>query len=155
MTVTLFDAFPQDFNLEEPLFVIIDDLAVPLFCDSFVRRGRSGATVVFSDIYTERRAGEFVGKLLHLDLGPQDDDDDDAPDGRIYLEDMIGWSATVDGLQGRIEEFIDGENPLFGLIVNGREVYVPAVEEFMAEIDTDKRSVTFELPEGLLELYME
>ena len=47
--VRLFDTFPADFDTKEPLFVVIDKLAVPLFCDRFERRGRRSALVVFSD----------------------------------------------------------------------------------------------------------
>ena len=53
----------------------------------------------------------------------------------------------------RIEEFIDGENPLFRVRIGNREVLIPAVEEFIADIDQQRQSIEFDLPEGLLELY--
>ena len=53
----------------------------------------------------------------------------------------------------RIEEFIDGENPLFRVRIGSREVLIPAVEEFIADIDQERQSIEFDLPEGLLELY--
>ena len=37
--LNLYTTFPDDFSTEEPLFVKIDSLAVPLFCDRFERRG--------------------------------------------------------------------------------------------------------------------
>ena len=57
LLVSLFDTFPDDFDLREPLFVEIDRLAM-LFCDRFERRGRNGALVVFADFYSERRTAE-------------------------------------------------------------------------------------------------
>lgn len=66
LLVSLFDTFPDDFDLREPLFVEIDRLAVPLFCDRFERRGRSGALVVFADFYSERRTAELIGRELFL-----------------------------------------------------------------------------------------
>lgn len=41
LTLNLYDSFPQDFNPSEPLFVVIDKLAVPLFATV-----SSGAAVV-------------------------------------------------------------------------------------------------------------
>ena len=49
--------------------------------------------------------------------------------------------------------FIDGENPLFRVRIGSREVLIPAVEEFIADIDQERQSIEFDLPEGLLELY--
>ena len=31
LTLNLYNTFPQDYDLSEPLFVVIDKLAVPLF----------------------------------------------------------------------------------------------------------------------------
>lgn len=76
LTLNLYDSFPQDFNPSEPLFVVIDKLAVPLFCDRFQRRGRSGAVVAFGDIDTERRAAELIGLELYLSPGPDEEDDE-------------------------------------------------------------------------------
>ena len=43
-------------TLREPLFVKIDSLAVPLFCDRFERRGKTNALATFADIDSARRA---------------------------------------------------------------------------------------------------
>ena len=95
LTLNLYDSFPQDFNPSEPLFVVIDKLAVPLFCDRFQRRGRSGAVVTFGDIDTERRAAELIGLELYLSPGP--DEEDDEGDGLIYLEDLVGYTVRLTG----------------------------------------------------------
>ncbi len=149
--IKLYDIFPDDFTLTEPLFVEIDKLTVPFFCDSFERRGRSSATVRFADIDNEQRAGELVDKDIMLPF----DKEDEASDEAIYFEDMAGYSATLDdSYNGIVEEFIDGENPLLRLSVDGKEVFVPAVDEFIEDIDPKRRRITISLPEGLLELYL-
>ena len=146
LLVSLYDVFPRDFDVKEPLFVEIDGLAVPLFCDRFERRGRRGALVVFSDFHSERRTAELVGRELFLPVDGTSADDEDAEDeGLIYLEDLVGLKAVVD-------DFIDGENPLFLLVSDGREVYVPAVDEFIVETDLEAGVIRFEVPEGLLGL---
>ena len=57
--VALFDNFPEDFDMKEPLFVVIDGLTVPLFFDRFERRGNRKAIVLISDFYTEKRVANF------------------------------------------------------------------------------------------------
>ena len=79
LMVSLFDTFPADFDTKEPLFVVIDKLAVPLFCDRFERRGRRSALVVFSDFYSEKRTDELIGCELFLE------GEEDVPDGMAKL----------------------------------------------------------------------
>lgn len=155
LSLTLFDTFPADYQTSEPLFVEIDGLAVPLFCEHFNRRGQNGATVLFGDIDTPRRAGELVGHELFLQNPTERLNEETEEDDEIYLEDLIGFQASLgEQYQGEIEDFIDSENPLFQIAVNGQEVWIPAVNEFIAEVDLKNQTVTFELPEGLLELYL-
>ena len=57
VTLTLYEQFDDEFDFTaEPLFVEIDSLDVPLWCESFERRGQRGATVHFADFDTPRRA---------------------------------------------------------------------------------------------------
>ena len=155
LLIGLYDVFPDDFDMKEPLFVEIDGLAVPLFCDRFERRGKRGALAVFSDFHSERRVSGLLGRELLLPAGAPDTfEDAGAPDEEVvYLEDLVGLKAVVDDrLEGTIDDFIDGENPLFLLSLGGREVYVPAVDEFIVETDLDEGVIRFEVPDGLLGL---
>ncbi|MBO5800988.1 MAG: 16S rRNA processing protein RimM [Alistipes sp.] len=146
--VTLYANFPDDFSTQEPLFVVIDKLAVPIFCSSFERRGQSGAIISFDDIDSVRRAEEFlVGREIFIADEESDDDDE------FYMEDLIGFDVLVDGRKGTLTDYYDSEaNPLFEISLDGKEHLIPAAEEFIAHIDFDKRSIKFILPDGLLEL---
>ena len=76
LSITLYDTFPEDFDFEaEPLMVEIDSLDVPLWCESFERRGVSGANVRFADFDTTRRAEELLGKELFIDLEEEESDE--------------------------------------------------------------------------------
>ncbi len=151
LLVNLYDSFPADFEIEEPLFVRIDSLAVPLFMEHFERRGRSGALVLFADFDNEVRASELVG----LELQMREEDTDQREDDEIYMEDFVGFQALFGESRGEVVDFEEGENPLFRVEWQGREVLVPAVDEFIERFDLTRREVVFTLPEGLLELYME
>ena len=145
--VTLYTTFPDDFRMEEPLFIRVDELAVPLFCSSFERRGQSSAVVNFDDIDTERRAEEWlVGREIFIEEEESDDDE-------FYMEDLIGFKAIVGRQRGEVIDYYDSEaNPLFEIAIGDKQHLIPAQEEFIAHIDFDKRTIKFVLPEGLLEL---
>ncbi len=146
--ITLYAAFPDDISNEEPLFVIVDELAVPLFISSFERRGQSGAVVHFDDIDTEYRAEHY---LLGREIFIAEDDDDD--DDEFYMEDLIGFKVKVGKLTGELTDYYDSEaNPLFEISIDGKEHLIPAQEEFIAHIDFERREIKFVLPDGLLEL---
>ena len=131
--LSLYPAFPEDFTTDTPLRVTIDALEVPLWCERFERRGQSGATATFADFDTERRAQELVG-LAATAAGET-------------------GSCASGKLCGTVTDYYDSDaNPLFELEIGGRQVLVPAVEEFIARIDFEGRTMHLVLPEGLLTL---
>jgi 16S rRNA processing protein RimM len=147
--ISLFATFPDDFTIEEPLFVVIDGLAVPIFCSSFERRGQSGAVAHFNDIDTSRRAEDFlVGHEIFIEEEESEQDDDE-----FYMEDLIGFAAIIGKRRGVVSDYYDSEaNPLFGITLDDNEHLIPAQEEFIASIDFEGRKIKFVLPDGLLDL---
>ena len=161
LTINLYDTFPADFTIEEPLFVYIDKLAVPLFLDHFERRGKSGGVVIFADFDTTLRAAELIGQELYMGLEEEllglegESDDEFSDDDELYLEDFVGFEASFEGsdAKGEIVDFEDSEwNPLFIINIGGREVMIPAADYFIVEYSPSGRTVHFELPDGLLDL---
>ncbi|MBR2352276.1 MAG: 16S rRNA processing protein RimM [Alistipes sp.] len=146
LSLTLYDDFPENFKAEEqPLFAMVEELAVPLFCESFARRGRAGATVAFADIDTPKRAEILVGKELFIE-GEEEADDE------FTLDELIGFAVRIGRSKGEIVDFYDNEfNPLFEIEIKGKRHLIPAVEEFIAAIDFEARTIKFVLPEGLIE----
>ncbi len=157
LMLSLYDAFPDEFTTDRPLFVTIDGLEVPLYCDRFERRGIAGAVATFTDLDTERRAQELVGLEFRIATAEPELSDDE-----FYLEDLVGFA--VSGIEtraggdpqpfaGRVTNYYDSDaNPLFELEIEGRRVLVPAAEEFFAHIDFEGRSLRLVLPEGLLNM---
>lgn len=152
--LSLYDAFPEDFDPEQtPLLVTIDALEVPLWCERFERRGVTGAVASFADLDTDRRAEELLGLEFRI-AEPEAGNDDE-----FYLEDLIGFAVEAEEagtdmrVHGTLSDYYDSDvNPLFELEIDGRRVLVPAVEEFIAHIDFDNRTMHLILPEGLLGL---
>ncbi len=149
--ISLYADFPEDFDPEtSPMIVSIDQLEVPLWCASFEKRGVSGAVVTFEDFDTDRRAEELLGKEFYV---PESDEYDEEDDDEFYMEDLIGFAVEANGMEGEVTDYYDSEmNPLFEITVGGREILIPAAEEFIAHIDFEEQKIKMVLPEGLLNL---
>ncbi len=156
--ITLYPDFPEDFDISnEPVFAKIDGLNVPLYFEKFERRGRAGAVVAFADIDTERRVTELLNTELYV-AELDDDMSELSVDDEFTMDDLVGFSVEAtcgdgDVVSGELTAFYDNpNNPLFGVEIGGKEVLVPAAEEFIAGIDFDGEKIIFLLPEGLLDL---
>ena len=146
VNVNLYADFPDDFSEDQPLFTIVDSLVVPLFCESFSRRGHSSATIRFADIDTVKRTELIMGNEIFIEE-PETDDDE------FTFDDLIGFTVKIGRRKGTITDFYDNEiNPLFEITLTDGVHLIPAAEEFIAAIDFDKRVMKLVLPEGLLEL---
>ena len=147
VTINLYDTLPDNFNWEEqPFFTRVEELVVPLFCDKFERRGTKGAIVAFADIDNEKRAEMLLDHELMLDIKEEGDDDE------FYFDDLIGFEVRIGCTKGKLTDFYDNDfNPLFEIELKGKHHLVPAVEEFIAAIDFEKRFIKFVLPDGLIE----
>lgn len=156
--LSLYAGFPDDFDPETtPFLVTVDALEVPLWCERFERRGQTGAVAAFADMDTERRASELLGLEFRIDRN-------DGGDDEFCMEDLIGFAAEAEELaadegetprkcSGTLSDYYDSDaNPLFELEIEGRCVLVPAVEDFIAHIDFERRRIQFVLPAGLLTL---
>lgn len=144
----LYDSFPRDHDMKEPLFVVIDGHVVPLFMVMFSRRGVRGATAIFADIDSPARASEFVGREFSIRVALSEGEES------TDLESVVGWTAEVaPGRVGRVTDYFGDEmNPLFEVEIDGERVLIPVVDEFIVGFDESARRIVFALPKGLLEL---
>ncbi len=146
VVINLYDTLPDNFNWEEqPFFTKVEELVVPLFCESFARRGQRSAVVAFADIDNEKRAEMILDHEVMIESEEGDDDE-------FTFDDLIGFAVRVGRAKGEIVDFYDNDfNPLFEIELKGKRHLIPAVEEFIAAIDFEGRSIKFVLPEGLIE----
>ncbi len=78
------------------------------------------------------------------------------PEGEFFQSDLIGCAVT-DAATGKHLGSVAGWQqyggpPLMELTVDGREVLVPFVSSICRRIDLAARTITVDLPEGLLDL---
>lgn len=101
----------------------------------------------------DRNAAEALrGKELYI----TEDDLPELPEGQYYVRDLIGMSVTeedgnllghvTDVLQNTAQDIFEVESE------NGKKLLIPKVEQFVLDIDAEKREITVRLIEGMLDL---
>lgn len=136
----------------EPVFFEIEGILVPFFISE--SQVLSGETVLISteDILSDKTASEFLGCKIYLP----------SQKNRKKKSEISGLSVIIGyelidiqfGLIGKVVDFIEiPQNPLFKVVYGTKEILVPANENFIMAIDTEKKEIHFDLPAGLLEIY--
>ena len=148
----------SDFIAEgNALIIEIDGIYVPFYAQSIRPKGSTSYLIKLDGINSEEEAKVFVNKLIYalkselapfLELEEEELLDD---------EDLIGYrilDATNNDVIGAIEK-VDSttENLLFVIKTNeGDNIYVPAVDEFIQEVDDEEKIIKMILPDGLIDL---
>jgi 16S rRNA processing protein RimM len=109
-----------------------------------------GKVLVLFEGHTDRTSAERLrGSMLFVaaaDAAPP-------PEGGHYIHDLIGCEVrTLDGRRvGRIEDVFDvAGRDLWSVRDGDVEHLIPAEREFVVSVDTGKKEVVVDLPEGLL-----
>ena len=101
----------------------------------------------------DRNAAEALrGKELYI----TEDDLPELPEGQYYVRDLIGMSVTEEdgNLLGRVTDVLQNTaQDIFEVeSENGKKLLIPKVDQFVLDIDAEKREITVRLIEGMLDL---
>lgn len=101
----------------------------------------------------DRNAAEAVkGKDVYI----SEEDLDELSEGEYYIKDIIGFDVMDEAgnVLGKLDDIIQGTaQELFCIKPEkGKMIYLPVVDEFIRGVDTDKKEIKVQLPEGLLEI---
>lgn len=136
----------------------INGIYVPFFIASSRSRGPHSHLLTIDGIENESEASLLKNRpifALKSEVEEQvDGSSADDADG-FYAEDLIGYSIadTAGTLQGVIEDVDDStDNVLFIAQTPRGEVLIPVADDFIEQIDADNKIITFDLPEGFLNL---
>lgn len=146
LVIRLWDTFPD--NTEEPLWVEIDSVAVPLFIASFTRQGNSKAVVTFDDFESEELAEMLIGKKIYSE-SPEEGEIEADWDFLIGYR-FLDATSKMDGV---ITNFIGSElNPLIEVEILGKQHLLPIADELVEHLDQKKKILEMRLAEGIFEL---
>ncbi|MDR0939037.1 MAG: ribosome maturation factor RimM [Mediterranea sp.] len=135
------------------LVCLVDGIFVPFFIEEYRFRSDTTALMKLEGVDTAEQARMFTNVEVYFPVkyAPADTDG-----GHLSWDFFVGFGMddVRHGFLGRVS-FVDTATANVLFVVereDGEELLVPAHEEFIRGIDKDGRSLTVELPEGLLAL---
>lgn len=143
----VFDRVEADY-----LLLDMEGILVPFFMEEYRFRTDETVLVKFCDIDTEERARELTGAEVYFPRSLAEEED-----GQVSWAQIIGYSL-VDSRTGKVIGHIETVdettlNTLFEVATDdGKQLLIPAREDLIREVDTEKRIIKMEIPDGLLEL---
>jgi 16S rRNA processing protein RimM len=144
---------PQLYENIEALFLDINNRLIPYFVMTSRLHKSNLLRFKLEDVNTESDADELLRKevYLPLDLLPK-------LDGKaFYYHEVIGfeiWEKSF-GKVGVLKGVNDqSAQALFEIERNGYEILIPIHDEFIINIDRDKKIITVKTPPGLIDLYI-
>jgi len=144
----------------ECIFVDVDGLLVPFFIKEWREKSTEIVLLTIEDIDSAETALTFSGKdiyVLQSEIGRCRMDGYDGNDDEFITYDRLaGFHVSdVSGMYiGDIDRVDDStDNVLIVLTTpEGRECLLPLVEDWIASVDPDSKSLVMDIPVGLLNL---
>lgn len=139
----IFDTTDADFLILE-----IDGILVPFFMEEYRFRNDSLALVKFCDVDTQQRASELTGCDVYFPRTLAEDSE-----GQLSLSSLVGFDiveASNSKVVGKIAAIDDTTQNILFELEDGR--LIPASDELITNIDTNRQQIIMQIPTGLLEI---
>ena len=139
----VFDRVDADY-----LVLKIDGILVPFFMEEYRFKSDTNAIVKFEDIDTQERAQELTGTDVYFPRALTDDADEG-----ISWAAIVGFTIIDAENQkpvGRIASVDDTTLNILFELEDGH--LIPASENLITDIDKENKTITINIPDGLLEL---
>ena len=139
----VFDRVDADY-----LILKVDGLFVPFFIEEYRFRSDANAIMKFEDIDTQERARGLTGCEVYFPRELADSDDES-----ITWAAIVGFcliDAATGQHVGRIASVDDTTLNILFELEDGK--LIPASEELITDIDKENRTITIDIPDGLLDL---
>jgi 16S rRNA processing protein RimM len=144
---------PELYKNMESVYVDFDNNLVPFFIDKSSLHKGNQLRVQFEDVYSEEEADSILkcGIYLPLDLLPKLDGD------KFYFHEVIGFTV-IDIIFGEVGSLVHindkAAQPLFEIDREGKEIFIPMIDDFIKKVDRENKQIQVETPEGLIQLYL-
>lgn len=152
IVIRLFDEFSIDDMDTGFLFLDLNGGLVPFHLEDARERNKSDVLVRIEFVNDNNSATDIMDAPVYVEKVKSNDSEEEDVFSAYQL---VGYQcfAVEHGAIGIISAIRDiSKNPLFEVDNEGREVLIPIVESFITNIDDEKREITFNLPDGLIDL---
>ena len=139
----IFDTADADY-----LILDIDGILVPFFMEEYRFRNDSLALVKFCDVDTQQRASELTGCDVYFPRSIADE----GTEG-LSLAMLVGYDivdASDGKVVGKIAAIDDSTQNILFELEDG--TLIPASDELITNIDTNRQQIIMNIPQGLLEI---
>ena len=154
VTVVLDVDDPSQYEDLEHVFLEQKSRLAPYFLEHFVLQPGNKALAKFEDYDSVNDASTLVGAVIYLPLNALPELKDD----QYYFHDLIGYTVEDKnhGELGEIKIIYDLQTQdLIGLDYKGKEILIPIQDGIIIQVDKTAKKVFCQLPEGLLDIYLE
>lgn len=144
---------PELYKNMESVYVEFGTNLVPFFIEKSSLHKGNQLRVQFEDVYSEEEADSILkcGIYLPLDLLPKLTGD------KFYFHEVIGFTV-VDANFGDVGQIVHindkAAQPLFEIDREGKEIFIPMIDDFIKKVDRENKKIQVETPKGLIELYL-
>ena len=139
----IFDTTDADYLILE-----IDGILVPFFMEEYRFRNDSLALVKFCDVDTQQRASELTGCDVYFPRTLAEESE-----GQLSLSSLVGFDiveASNGKVVGKIAAIDDTTQNILFELEDGR--LIPASDELITNINTNRQQIIMQIPTGLLEI---
>lgn len=135
-------------DMAEYVVLDMEGIFVPFFVSNIRVKSSNSVLLTLEDIEDETEARKLIGKDIYLPIALMGEED------MLSYEYFVGF--TVVNAQEKIGEisFVDDQtvNILFGITTEEADILLPAVEDFIEEVDNENKILYTNYPLELLEL---
>ena len=135
------------------VFINIKGTLIPYQIEKIIIRAEK-AQVHLEGVDNVQLASNLSGTTLHLPM-------DHLPKlkgNSFYYHEIIGFEVEDKrfGEIGLIKSVLDhSSQAIFQIMCNEKEVLIPIADDFVKKVDRKKKQIKVEVPEGLIELYLQ
>lgn len=143
---------PELYNKLESIFVEINGLLVPFFIEKSSWSKLDSLNILFKNS-SEALVEQVLGNDVYLPLSTLPP----LTGKKFYYHEVKGFNIydQEDTLCGTIEYVNDQTaQHYFHLKLNGKDVIIPIIKDWILDVDREQKKIKMELPEGLLDVFL-
>jgi 16S rRNA processing protein RimM len=144
---------PELYKGMESVYVDLGNNLVPFFIEKSSLHKGNQLRVQFEDVYSDEEAASILksGIYLPINMLPK------LEGNKFYFHEVIGFTIVdkVFGDVGTLVHINDkAAQPLFEIDKEGKEIFIPMIDDFIKKVDRENKIIEVETPGGLIELYL-
>lgn len=149
LTIVPLTSFPERFSKMRDFFLTKEKCA-PVYLEvEKVTYTDKRILVKFKGIDSEEKAKELTGYRITVARK----DRVKPPKDCYFVEDLLECEVVVKktGRRGKMKDVMDmSSNDIYVIDFGGQEVLVPAIKQFVKDVDIERKQITVELADGML-----